>query len=350
MKNELDSYSKWMNRRPQGEVTHIPEATLRDYLEKDHYEQLSQLIQDDLNLGNKLSLRNKLIELIILQQHFLNFCNNFVNFKYFYLENKRAAFECGTLILDGKIFEFTLAVDDIKRHSQIAESSGMFCLYLKLHNPYENNPQFICAPVCALRNKITTLGKRGILVDLAGRQVDAEIIKIIDTPVSLIDSLFNPFRKISLLIINAIEKISENSEKNLEKQVSSGTKQVQTELHTQKQDKAKQSTTSRDLMFTFAALGSSLTYILAKLSSFNLGDVINGLFNALMIILIPTFIISLIKLSRRNFNSIIEASGFAINYPMHLTRQLSKSLTAKKNISEKHFEYQKISIDLNRKL
>ncbi|MDD7984121.1 hypothetical protein PQO01_04035 [Lentisphaera marina] len=351
-KEALDSYSKWMSKRPQGDISHLDEQLLRDYLDKDHYETLSQIIYDDLILGDKLRLRNQLKDLIILQQYFIDFCNNFVNYKYFYIPKKRAAFEAGTLILDGKVFDLCIPLDNISEHSKVAKSSGMFCIYLKVNRKNNDEPQYICAPVCALRNKINTVGKRGILITLNGDHRDAQISKIIDTPVSLVDSMVNPFRKISELIVNAIEKISSSSEKNLEKQVNSGTTNIQKELNTTATSKNSNANSSRDLIFTFAALGSSFTYIIAKLSSFNVSDVFNGIFNALLIILIPTFIISLIKLSKRNLSSIIEASGFALNQPLRLTKELSKAFAYRREINEELFEQDKIQIieKLNRKL
>lgn len=351
-KKALDSYSKWMGKRPQGEISHLEEITLRAYLDKDHYETLSQIIYEDLILGEKLCLRNQLKDLIILQQYFVDFCNNFVNYKYFYIPKKRAAFEAGTLILDGRVFDLTIPLDNVADHSKVAKSSGIFCIYLKVNRKNDNEPQYICAPVCALRNKINTVGKRGILITLNGDHRDAQIIKIIDTPVSLVDSMVNPFRKISNLIVSSIEKISSNSEKNLEKQVNSGTSNIQKELNSPPAKSANTSNSSRDLIFTFAALGSSFTYIIAKLSSFNISDVFNGIFNALLIILIPTFVISLVKLSKRNLSSIIEASGFALNQPLRLTKELSKAFAYRREINEELFEQDKIQImeQLNRKL
>ena len=149
-----------MNRRPQDEVSHIDTQTLRNYLERDYYETLTQVIQEDLLLGEKLKLRNQLKDLIILQQYFIDFCNNFVNCKDFYEADKRAAFEAGTLILDGKIFELTIPLDKVSDHSKIAKSSGMFCLYLQVTAKSPEEPNFICAPVCALRNKVDTVGKQ----------------------------------------------------------------------------------------------------------------------------------------------------------------------------------------------
>ncbi|EDM25013.1 hypothetical protein LNTAR_03759 [Lentisphaera araneosa HTCC2155] len=351
-KSALDSYSKWMGKRPQGEVSHLDEQTLRDYLDKEHYETLGQIIHEDLILGEKLRLRNQLKDLIILQQYFVDFCNNFVNYKYFYIPKKRAAFEAGTLILDGRVFDLSIPVSNVNEHSKVAKSSGMFCIYLKINKKNDNEPQYICAPVCALRNKVNTVGKRGILITLNGDHRDAQIVKIIDTPVSLVDSMVNPFRKISNLIVSSIEKISSSSEKNLEKQVNSSTSNIQKELNAPAAKNTSNASSSRDLIFTFAALGSSFTYIIAKLSSFNVSDVFNGVFNALLIILIPTFIISLVKLSKRNLSSIIEASGFALNHPLRLTKELSKAFAYRREINQDLFDQDKVQIieHLNRKL
>ena len=141
-------------------------------------------------------------------------------------------------------------------------------------------------------------------------------------------------------------------EKNLEKQVNSSTSNIQKELNAPAAKNTSNASSSRDLIFTFAALGSSFTYIIAKLSSFNVSDVFNGIFNALLIILIPTFVISLVKLSKRNLSSIIEASGFALNHPLRLTKELSKAFAYRREINQDLFDQDKVQIieHLNRKL
>ena len=354
IKTVFKSCSDWMSRKPDSPVYKLEDSFLRSFIEDGIEQQLLDIIATDLQLGDKLALRSKLEELIILQQHFIDFCNNFVSFRDLYDPKKRAFFEAGTLIIDASTFNFTIPVLDVNKHSKIAASSGLYLIYLKIND--NNKVRYICAPVCSLRNKLITTGKRGVLFDLNGRELDAEIIKLVDNPVSLIDAAFNPFRKLASLISSAINKISSSTEKELEKQVSSTTSNVQKNLTvktpTTKTTSPAPNNAARDLMFTVAAIGSSFTYALSKIIEFSYQEIIIGILTGIAIILIPTLLISMYRLWTRNLSSIIEASGFAVNAPLRLTGKLSKTFSPREAIDSNKFIMRgsKLESILNRKL
>ena len=354
IKTVFKSCSDWMSRKPNSPVYKLEDSFLRSFIENNIEKQLLDIIATDLQLGAKLALRSKLEELIILQQHFIDFCNNFVSFRDLYDPNKRAFFEAGTLIIDACTFNFTIPVLDVNKHSKIAASSGLYLIYLKIND--NQTMRYICAPVCSLRNKLITTGKRGVLFDLDGRELDAEIIKIVDNPVSLIDAAFNPFRKLASLISSAVNKISSSTEKELEKQVSTTTTNVQKNLSTKatatKTAIPAPNNAARDLMFTVAAIGSSFTYALSKIIEFSYKEIIIGILTGIAIILVPTLLISMYRLWTRNLSSIIEASGFAVNAPLRLTGKLSKTFSPREAIDTNKFIVRgsKIESVLNRKL
>ena len=353
IKNVFKSCSDWMSRKPDTPVYKLDDQFLRDFIDAKLEQQLLEIIKIDLQLGEKLKLRAKLEDLIILQQHFIDFCNNFVSFRDLYDPKKRAFFEAGTLIIDGSTFNFTIAVDDVNKHSKIASSSGLYLIYLKVNEG--KTSRYICAPVCTLRNKLATTGKRGVLFDLKGQELDAEVVKIVDNPVSIVDAAFNPFRKLASLLGSAINKISSSTEKELEKTVSNSTSNVQKNLSAktpQKTQTPAPNNAARDLMFTVAAIGSSFTYALSKIIEFGHAKIIQGIIVGIIIVLIPTLLISMYRLWTRNLSSIIEASGFAVNAPLRLTGKLSKTFSPKQTIDTKKFIVQgnKIQSTLNRRL
>ena len=328
-------YENWLQSSNGIEVKAVEENRLRKYTNGEIPAKLQSMIDEDMKLGEKLKVRRKLEEIIILQQNIIDFCNNFVSFPNLYDPEKRAIFEVGYLVIDGRIFNFNLPVEDVKQHSNTAKRSGIFLLYLEVTGSKEDKTFYICTPVTSRKIGLLDVDKRGVLFDLNGKEWDAKVVKVIQNPVSLTEAVLAPFRKISRMLMDAIDKISSDTEKELENKFKKTTTNIQKDL-TKAQPAAKDkssSATARDLMmtgsFTFAALGSSFAYIsgtFAKLD-WEQGQLAFGI--AMMVIVLPILIISSIKLYRRNMSSILEASGWAMNARMRLTSKLADILAPK---------------------
>ena len=328
-------YENWLKSSNGIEVESVEESQLRKYIKGEVANELQSLIDEDKNLGEKLKVRRKLEEIIILQQNIIDFCNNFVSFPNLYDPEQRAIFEVGYLVIDGRIFNFNLPVEDVKAHSETAKRSGIFLLYLEVTGSKEDKPFFICTPVTSRKIGLLDVDKRGVLFDLEGKEWDAKVVKVVHNPVSLTEAVLAPFRKISRMLMDAIDKISSDTEKELENKLKKTTSNIQKDLtKVNSEPKSKSSSaTARDLMmtgsFTFAALGSSFAYIsgtFAKLD-WDQGQLAFGI--AVTVIIMPILIVSSVKLHRRNMSSILEASGWAMNARMRLTGKLADILAPK---------------------
>jgi hypothetical protein len=333
-------YEEWLNTKQGIEVKALDDDTLRNYISSDLPSKLQSLIDKDKLLGEKLKVRDELEELLIVQKNIISFCNNYVSFPHLYNPEHRAIFEIGYLVIDGRIFNFNIPVEDIKEHASIAERSGIYLLYLEITGSKEDKTFYICTPVTSRKLGLLGLGKRGILYDLDGKEWDAKVVQVVQNPVSLTEAILGPFRKMTKLLMGAVDKISTGTEKELEKRLNKATTNIQKDVSTgisappkSPAKKTNTASTARDLMLTgsvtFAALGSSFAYIS---STFAKMDPTKGLaiFAAgMLIIILPIIIVASIKLYQRNISSILEASGWAINARMRLTHQMAKILEPK---------------------
>ncbi|MCM8526736.1 MAG: hypothetical protein NE327_09485 [Lentisphaeraceae bacterium] len=324
-------YENWLLSSNGIEVKSVDEERLRKYLDSDIPKRLQAMIDEDKALGEKLKARQELEEIIILQKNILDFCNNFVSFPHLYNPEHRAIFEIGYLVIDGRIFNFNLPVEDVKIHSETAKKSGIYLLYLEVTGSKEDKPFFICTPVTSRKIGLLDVNKRGVLFDLEGKEWDAKVIKVIHNPVSLTEAMLAPFRKVSRMLMDAIDKISSDTEKELENKLKKASSELQKDVSKgitdTKTKKKNPSDTARDLMMTgsltFAALGSSFAYISSTFAKLEWEQGLFALAVAIIVILLPVVIVSSIKLHRRNMSSILEASGWAINARMRLTRTLA---------------------------
>ncbi|MCH2205662.1 MAG: hypothetical protein MK132_07315 [Lentisphaerales bacterium] len=327
-------YEEWLASQKGIEVKSIDDSKLRDYLKSSLPDKLEDLIAEDKALGEKLKARHKLEEIVILQQEILDFCNNFVSFPNLYDPDQRAMFEAGHLIIDGRIFNFNIRVENVETHSKLASRSGIYIMYLEVTGSKTDQKFYICTPVTSRRLGLLGVHKRGVLFDLKGKEWDAKVIKILNNPVSLTEAVTAPFKKLSQLLIDAVDKISSSTEKQLEKQIGTAGQNIQkniTKIPEKKvETKVQSSATARDLMLTgsvtFAALGSSFAYISSTFTSMQWEQRAAAFSIGLLAILLPVVIVAVIKLYRRNISSILEASGWAINAHMRLTSKLAKIL------------------------
>ena len=328
-------YQDWLQSTNGIEVKSVEESRLRKYINEGVSDTLQSMIDEDLKLGEKLKVRRKLEEIIILQKNIIDFSNNFVSFPNLYNPEQRAIFEVGYLVIDGRIFNFNLPVEDVKKHSSTAKRSGIFLLYLEVTGSKDDKPFFICTPVTSRKIGLLDVDKRGVLFDLQGKEWDAKVVKVVQNPVSLTEAILAPFRKISRMLMGAIDKISSDTEKELENKFKKKTSELQKDLTQVKVDPKKKSSsaTARDLMmtgsFTFAALGSSFAYISGTFAKLEWDQGKLAFAIAMTVIILPILIVSSIKLHRRNMSSILEASGWAMNARMRLTGKLAEILAPK---------------------
>ena len=327
-------YELWLQSSKGIEVKSVDEVRLRSYIKSDVPNKLQAMIDDDKALGEKLKVRQKLEEIIILQKNIIDFCNNFVSFPHLYNPEHRAIFEIGHLVIDGRIFNFNLPVENVKTHSETAKKSGIYLLYLEITGSKEDKTFFICTPVTSRKIGLLDVNKRGVLFDLDGKEWDAKVIKVVQNPVSLTEAVLAPFRKVCRMLMDAIDKISSDTEKELESQFKKASSDIQKDV-SKKMSAAKPksknpSNTARDLMMTgsltFAALGSSFAYISSTFAKLNWDQGLFAIAVAFIVIILPVIVVSSIKLHRRNMSSILEASGWAINARMRLTRALAAIL------------------------
>ncbi|MFC1734837.1 hypothetical protein ACFL1X_01880 [Candidatus Hydrogenedentota bacterium] len=342
IKGIFSTYEQRLQTPHGEEVASLGADKLRALLAGDVPDALRTLIESDMAAGVESEALRDLEFLILLQKWILDLCNNFVSFSDLYEPDRHAMFEVGRVVMDGRIFRFNFRVKDVNAHSEIAERSGIFLLYSEVTGSAGEETFFIVTPVTRGYIGDLAVGKRGVLFDFEEREWDVRIVKVVQNPVSLGEAIIAPFKRIATLISSTAERITVGAEKQLEGRVSKAGTAVETRVKdgipstgsvpaaASAQVPAPNASAGgmQSLLLgggvAFAALGSSFAYIAAKFQGFNPWYALVVLAVGIAIVLVPTTILAVIRLRRRNVSAILEASGFAINSPMRLTDSLSR--------------------------
>ena len=118
--------------------------------------------------------------------------------------------------MDGRYFHFSVLVKDRSTHSTLAKTSNMFILYAEIVTTDESARYEVAVPVTSGGKGNLCLGKRGIFRDTSGQEFDARIVQIIENPISIIEAMVSPFKRLARLLTGKIESLTSAAEKRLD--------------------------------------------------------------------------------------------------------------------------------------
>ena len=267
-------------------------------------------------------------KLLLLCRDYVTLLHNFVSFQDFYAKRAKALlgrgaddespwaiFQAGTLIIDQRACNLCLKVTDMAKHNTQAIDSGMFLIYCNCkHHATGQTMQIVAAmTVGDIRN--LKVGKNALFYDRQGRDWEAEVVKIIDNPISIGQAFWSPYRKLGEWVSGLITKSAAEKEK---KSFADLTAKLQAPPAA---GQAAQPAPFDIAKFAgiFAAIGMAIGYIGSFFTSLALGLkglgwwgwlVIPGL---LLVISGPSMILAWMKLRKRNLAPLLNANGWAIN-------------------------------------
>lgn len=326
-------YVAWVESMPEGSVESLGATTLRRYTEEPNFEAAVRALLDH-SRETALVLDNvRLVERLILDQaYMLRFVNSFVSFPHLYDPDQRALFECGTLIMDGRHFTFSVKVPERTQHAAISDASNMFVLYVEITDDQGEHLHELGVPVtCGGRGNLL-VGKRGIFKDIYGNERHARVVAIIDNPISLMEATVAPFKRLGRAVTGKIDKLTSGAEAKLETVGEDVVSSVKRSL--QETPPPTAAPVQRSMGGTLAgggiavaALGSSAAFITNILADLKLLEILAGLATALLAVALPATISAFVKLRRRDLSVILEGSGWGINARMRLTRSQARTFT-----------------------
>ena len=274
-------------------------------------------------------------KLLLLCRDYVTLLHNFVSFQDFYAkrgkallgrgaadESPWAIFQAGTLVIDQRACNLCLKVSDMAKHNTQAADSGMFLIYCNCkHHATGQTMQIVAAmTVGDIRN--LKVGKNALFYDRQGRDWEAEVVKIVDNPISIGQAFWSPYRKLGDWVSGLITKSAAEKEK---KSFADLTAKLQTPPAAGQAAPAAQPAPFDIAKFAgiFAAIGMAVGYIGAFFTSLATGvkDIATYAWWALPVAILslflvisgPSMVLAWMKLRKRNLAPLLNANGWAIN-------------------------------------
>ena len=330
----FEPYGAWQAKKPSNGVDELSETTLKEYLEGPAQKKLLQLLLEDLAVKDEVMKVTALEKLTLYQRWLLELANNFVSFSALYDPSRRALFELGNLIIDGRELAFTMKVRNRAEHKKIAQASKIFLVYAEIILSQEQGRSFeIAAALTGGSQGVIEIGKRGIFYDLQGKEWDARVVDMVENPISLGEAIKSPFVKAKKLLSEKVEAFVGTRAGALEKTATEIATKMEKGESLQQPAQVPSAGAAppsgsgmRDLVLAggiaFAAVGSSLVYLIKTLSQIDPLNAALALVALLLVVALFSALSGWNKLRRRDMSALLEACGWAVNFRMYMTRRL----------------------------
>lgn len=262
----------------------------------------------------------------------MTLANNFVAFKDFYTRQGAGIFQIGTLYLDGRACELTVAVNDAGKHAALASLSRLCLVYCDCTRGGEK--QTIAAAFTAGDSDQLMVGRNGVFYDRQGRDWDATITKIVDHPISLRQAFWSPYKKLARLVAEQLQKIAASKAGAVEGklvEVAAGVgKKVESpppKTPPVPFDVGKFAGIFAAIGLAVGALGTALASVVTGLLGLKFWQLPLALAGLLLLISGPAVIVAWFKLHARNLGPLLDANGWAVNARARINIPFGTSLT-----------------------
>jgi hypothetical protein len=327
LKAKTDPYAAHATAKPASTVEKLGLEKLRAHLAAAEKLRpaLAALIARDTALAPEFDAIVNVERLLRYARDFRTLLHNYVNFFDFYSPEHPAIFQAGVLYLDSRSTEFCI---EVAGPSPLAAMSKAYIAYCDLKRP-GSPPRKIAACFTNGDSDFLFVGRNGIFYDRQGRDWDATITAIVDSPISVRQAFFAPYKKFLRMIEEQAAKraAAADAESNA-KLAAAAEKTV-----TADQSPAAPTPPKKFDIGVIAALGvaaGALGTLLGGFISGFLGLGIwmpAGILGVILVISGPSMAIAWLKLRQRTLGPILEANGWAINGRIKINIPFGTKLT-----------------------
>ena len=250
----------------------------------------------------------------------LEFLENFTNMKRLYDMSQLAFYQTGFLRMDAREMNLCFHVDSEAAHSALAEKSKCCVIYLKLSRPSDKAERSVCAVVTAGTVGSLYVGRNGVFYDRDGKDWEAVVTKVVEAQVSLVEAFWSPWRKLGEGISGLVKKFLGDKQAAAQSSVAAGTQGGQA-------GGAAMASSVAAIGIGVGMMGAALASILAAVKGMSFLQILLAICAVIVVVSLPSMILTWFKLRQRDLGAILNASGWAVNRPLHFTMKRARYFT-----------------------
>jgi len=236
------------------------------------------------------------------------------------------------LYIDQRSCDLCIKVNDVNKHSSLVGTSGMFLLYCECTSKKNGKKMNIVAALTNGDIDNLAIGRNALFYDRQGNDWDATVIKIVENPISIRQAFFTPYRKVSNLIENQINKIASAEDNKVASAATTQIEEAPAKIETAKApaqpfDVGKFVGIFAAIGLALGAIGTAITSIVSGFLGLVWWKMPLALLGLMLIISGPSMVIAYLKLRKRNVAPLLDANGWAINARAIVNIQFGNTLT-----------------------
>lgn len=337
----MKAHGDWKAARPAAPFHQVPEELLRAETREPLAARLESWIHEDQAATEELRRLEDLERLVLLQAWILELARNMVSFGAVYDLDSPALFQMGTLVIDGRRLRMTVRVLDRDDHRKVASLSKIFLVYAQVSDDHGKVAFEVAAPVTTGERGQLRVGKRGVFLDRDGEEWDAEIVAVVENPISLREAIQAPFQRFGAFLAARFEELASSrlagAEKSLSEAATRGgsgapvpaTPAPAPAAAPEAPPPPRSSIQNLMLMGSLAtaALGSAAAFLMKVVAETNPLRFFGSLLGLVGFVALTAGFLGWLRLRRRDMSLLLEANDWAVNVPMALSRSLGATFT-----------------------
>ncbi|NTW36133.1 MAG: hypothetical protein HGB17_08385 [Syntrophobacteraceae bacterium] len=331
----------WAQEDKKGEaVEKLGLNRVREILSLNLKEPLAALIGKDKALEQESNSIASVDKLVRYHRDLFTLLNNFASFQDFYSPGTKAIFQVGSLYMDGRSCDLCIKVDDIAKHSSMANLSQTYIAYCECRRNGDSEKMNIAAALTDGSSDNLMVGRNGVFYDRKGNDWDATIVKISEHPISIREAFWSPYRQIAKMIHEQIEKMAGSQDKKLKESASAGISGAATAAEAGKPaaeapvDIGKFAGIFAAIGLAIGAIGTAIAAVLTGFLSLSWWQMPLAIVGLMLLISGPSMVMAYFKLRKRNLAPILDANGWAVNTRATINIPFGKTLTALARLPE----------------
>ena len=333
LQGTLAPYEAWLGAKKGAAVEKLGVARVQALLAGGAKAAVEALIAEDKAVAREADAVNEVARLVHYHRDLYVLLKNFVSFADFYDAGLPAIFQAGTLYLDARSCDLCIRVDDPGAHSALAALSRLYIAYCDLRRP-SGETMKIAACFTQGDSDYLMVGRNGLFYDRQGRDWDATIVRIVDSPISIRQAVFSPYKKFVRMIEEQVTKFAASKEKEADARLAKAAEQTAGAATGAPPPKAPPVDVGK-MVGIIAALGvgvGALGTLFGGLVSGFIGlepwwaklVAVAGVF---LLISGPSVAMAWLKLRQRTLGPVLDANGWAINGRVAVNFMLGTALT-----------------------